>query len=284
MNPTRALLLPLLLLPLTATAQPSLFSRENLVPWCIVPFDAKQRSPEDRAAMLARLGLKRFAYDWRAEHLPTFERELAALKRHDIELTALWLPAPVGKDGQYLLDTIRKHKLTPQLWVMLNLQPQATQEQTVESAAAALQPLARQAADMNCKVALYNHGGWFGDPENQIAIIHRLRRDGLRNVGIVYNLHHAHDHLDRLPELLAKMNPHLLCLNLNGMTRNGDKTGKKILPIGQGDLDAQVLKTIHNSGYTGPIGILNHTEEDAETRLRENLQGLAKLAGTKRQN
>src|SRR5262249_27037481 len=49
-----------------------LFGRPNLVAWCIVPFDAKKRGPEERAAMLERLGFRRFAYDWRAEHLPTF--------------------------------------------------------------------------------------------------------------------------------------------------------------------------------------------------------------------
>ena len=30
----------------------SIFQRDNLVAWCIVPFDAKKRSPEQRAEML----------------------------------------------------------------------------------------------------------------------------------------------------------------------------------------------------------------------------------------
>src|SRR5213078_249488 len=78
-----------------AIAQPrdELFARKNLVAWCIVPFDARKRTPEQRAEMLEKLKIHRFAYDWRAEHLPTFEEELAALKRHDIELTAVWFPA-----------------------------------------------------------------------------------------------------------------------------------------------------------------------------------------------
>ena len=48
---------------------------ENLVAWCIVPFDAKNRSPAERAEMVKRLGLRRVAYDWRAKHVPTFEEE-----------------------------------------------------------------------------------------------------------------------------------------------------------------------------------------------------------------
>src|SRR5689334_19825160 len=78
--------------PLRADAGPDLklFDRSNLVAWCIVPFDAKKRGPEERAEMLDRLELRRFAYDWRAEHLPQLEAELAALKKHGIELTAVW--------------------------------------------------------------------------------------------------------------------------------------------------------------------------------------------------
>src|SRR5687767_5796362 len=66
----------------------ALFARDNLVAWCIVPFDTKKRGPEERAEMLKRLGLKRLAYDWRAEHISTFDAEIAACKAHNIELTA----------------------------------------------------------------------------------------------------------------------------------------------------------------------------------------------------
>jgi hypothetical protein len=63
------------------------------------------------------------------------------------------------------------------------------------------------------------------------------------------------------------------------MVRDGDKTGQHILVIGQGDLDRELLREIRASGWRGPVGILNHTDEDAETRLRANLQGLEELAG-----
>src|SRR5690606_33930860 len=129
---------------------------------------------------------------------------------------------------------------------------------------ARISPIAEAAAEIGCQVALYNHGGWFGEPENQLAILDRLK---LPKVGIVYNLHHGHDHIERLPELLRKMRPHLLALNLNGMARGGDRDGRKILPLGTGELDLAVLRVIRDSGYRGPIGILNHTDHDAEARL-----------------
>jgi hypothetical protein len=79
------------------------------------------------------------------------------------------------------------------------------------------------------------------------------------------------------------MMPHLLAVNLNGMVKGGDKTGKKILPLAQGDLDLELLRVIHDSGYRGPVGILGHTQDDAAERLADNLDGLAwlkvKLAG-----
>ena len=36
--------------------------------------------------MLKKLGITKLAYDWRAEHVPTFDAECDAMKKHDIEL------------------------------------------------------------------------------------------------------------------------------------------------------------------------------------------------------
>jgi len=63
------------------------------------------------------------------------------------------------------------------------------------------------------------------------------------------------------------------------MTAEGDTQGKKIMVLGQGDLDVELARTICESGYTGPIGILNHTEHDAEARLLDNLDGLDWITG-----
>ena len=275
--PVALLLLLLPLLCAGAPADPGLFVRSNLVAWCIVPFDAKKRGPEERAAMLEKLGFQQFAYDYRAEHVPTFDAEMAALKRPHVRLLAWWFPGTLNDEARTILDVLRRHNLREvQLWVTGGSEPtRSAAEQTarVMAEAARVKPIAQAAGDIGCVVALYNHGGWFG-PENQIAIIESLRASGVTNVGIVYNQHHGHDQTARFRELMAKMKPYLLTLNLNGMTREGDKIGKKILPIGQGDLDQELLGIIRDSGWRGPIGILNHTHEDAEGRLLDNLEGL----------
>jgi sugar phosphate isomerase/epimerase len=278
--------LPCLLLaisPAGAQTDPpaKLFDRSNLVAWCIVPFDAKKRGPEERVAMLKQLGFTKYAYDWRAEHLPAFDREVGLLQSHGVELTAVWFPANLGPDARTLLGVIAKHKVRPQLWVTMGDTGGKDQAEKVANAAKVIAPIADEAATHGCKVALYNHGGWFGEPRNLVAVVEHLKRP---NVGIVYNLHHGHDHLPRFAESLAAMRPHLLAVNLNGMEPDGEKLGKKILPLGAGSLDLKLLRDIAASGYYGPVGILGHTQDDAEARLRDNLDGLAwlrpQLAGT----
>jgi sugar phosphate isomerase/epimerase len=260
-----------------AASDYQLFARTNLMAWCIVPFDAKKRAPEERAGMLQDLGFRRFAYDYRAEHIPTFDAEIAALKKRNIELTAWWFPQTLNDEARKILTTLKRHKLTPQLWVMGDGDPKSEQEraQHFDRETHRIGTVAEAAAALGCKVGLYNHGGWFGEPTNQVAIIRKLR---MPNIGIVYNLHHAHDQLDHFKENLELMKPYLLAININGMVKDGDKNGKKILPIGQGTRDLETLKLIKESGWHGPIGILNHTDEDAETRLRQNLEGLDRLA------
>ncbi|HEY2249733.1 MAG TPA: TIM barrel protein [Planctomycetaceae bacterium] len=251
----------------------NLFARDNLVAWCIVPFDSKKRGPVERVAMLRRLGFRHYAYDWRDEHLPTFDAEIGELQKNDIELTAVWFPA-LDASGKKLLQVLKDRGVKTQLWVTGGGEPAATpelQRQRIVVEAARIRPIAEAASAQGCTVALYNHGGWFGEPENQLAIIDELKRP---DVKIVYNLHHGHAHLSRFPELLKKMLPHLVVLNLNGMAPNGDAQGRKILPLGAGDVDLDLLKTIRDSGYRGPIGILGHTNDDAEERLQDNLDGL----------
>lgn len=273
-----ALLLTLLALP---GAEP-VFERGNLVAWCIVPFDAKKRGPEERAAMLARLGLRRFVYDYRAEHVPQWDAELAALKKQGIKLEGWWFPTTLNDEAKAALALFRRHDVHPQLWVMGQGGPAAVkdaadQRARVAAEVARLKPICEAGAAQGCPVALYNHGGWFGRPENLLAVVEALRAEGVRNVGIVYNLHHAHDVVERFDKFLPKLLPYLLCLNLNGMDADGEAAGRKIKPLGTGHLDLALLRQIRASGYRGPIGLLNHTDADAEGRLQDNLDGLAWL-------
>ncbi len=259
-------------------AAESLFRADNLVAWCIVPFDDEPRSPGDRAAMMRRLGIRNYAYDYRAEHIPQFDEEMRAIKAAGIELVGWWFPGGLNDEARLILDVLQRHGIRTCLWVSGGGGPTATpaeQQARVAAEAARIRPIAEAAAAIGCTVGLYNHGGWFGEPENQIEVIRAL---GLANVGIVYNQHHGHAHVGRWKKLLEVMKPHLYTLNLNGTFADGEQSGRKIAPLGQGELDRDLLRTIVASGYQGPFGILNHTQNDAEDRLRDNLAGLAWLA------
>jgi len=256
-----------------------LFDKSNLAAWCIVPFDAGKRTPEERAAMLEKMGVHKFVYDYRAEHIPQWDDELNALEKHHIELLGWWFPGALNEEAKNALKLFNRHGVHPQLWISggggaIAVKDEADQKARVEQQAARFKVICEAAAPLGCNVGIYNHGGWGGEPENAVAVTEALKAQGVQNIGIVYNLHHGHGHLDRLTNVLTRMLPHLLCLNLNGMDVDGDAKGRKILPLGVGTEDVKVLRIVRASGYSGPIGILNHTSEDAEGRLLDNLDGL----------
>lgn len=278
-----ALVATLLAAQSTRAADADLWARDNIAAWCIVPYDALKRDATARAEMLNRLGLRRLAYDWRAEHVVAFDAEVVAMKAHRIDLVAWWFPTTLNADAHRILDVIARHGIHPQLWVTGSgaaTKTAAEQEARLAAEVARLRPIVEAAAKLGCKVGLYNHGGWFGEPENQLALLERLQRDGAAHVGLVYNFHHGHDHLDRFAEFWPKIQRHVLAVNLNGMIPGGDKVGKKLVYVGQGERELQLMRTIHASGWRGMVGVLNHqTTVDAEVGLRENLAGLETLAG-----
>ncbi len=71
---------------LNAADAPSIFERKNIAALWIVPYDAKKPGPEERALILKELGVTKLAYDWRAEHVPTFNAEVEAMQKHGIEI------------------------------------------------------------------------------------------------------------------------------------------------------------------------------------------------------
>lgn len=225
--------------------------------------------------MLRELGLKRCAYDWRENHVPTFEEEILEYKKNDIEYFAFW--------GQHesAFELFKKHKIKPQIWHMLGDFPGPSQDEKVAQALESLKPIIKRTSELGCQLALYNHGGWGGEPENMVAVCQRLHQQGNQHVGIVYNFHHGHSHIKDFAHSLELMKPYLLCLNLNGMVDlnspkyNNQQSRYKILPIGSGYHERDMIREIIARKYEGPIGILGHVaERDVAIVLRENIEGL----------
>ncbi|GGG79411.1 hypothetical protein GCM10007415_09510 [Parapedobacter pyrenivorans] len=263
-----------------------LFAPENLAAWCIVPFDAAQRTPEARAKMLSDLGITKLAYDWRDEHVPLFDHEWKALQDNGIELFAFWLPSNTDPANEEHIEQVfaflERNGIQTQLWYLpgwfegYENQIEGFHEMSwpeqIESISTSIRYVAERAKGLGCTVGLYNHGGWFGEPENQVAIIEHLNMD---NVGIVYNFQHGRHHINRFSEFYPQIQKHLLCINLVGLA-SGDPIN--VTPLGEGDIEYILLKTIYKSGYTGPISIQNHrADRDAKAALIAERKGLNKL-------
>jgi hypothetical protein len=252
-----------------------IFSKENIVAWCIVPFDSKNRGPVERAEMLNSLGITKLAYDWRENHIPTFDQELDALNQHKITLQAFWLlsgPQPSTEKGvEETFKFLERRKVHTQIWYLF--WPPAgfdsmSQQQKLNMAASAVSYVAKKAAAIGCTVGLYNHEGWVGEPENELAILHMLN---MKNLGLVYNFNHAQEQIDRFPDFFPQILPHLIALNLAGL-KKGDQ---HIYPIGKGDSERKMIELVWKSKYKGPIGIINEdTAPDAEVGLKMNMSGL----------
>lgn len=253
---------------------------DNYYAWCIVPFDNQERTPEQRIDMLKDLGFKAYAYDWRQEHLPEMASEIQLAKENNIDVIAVWMwidnqdaAGNLSENNQKVLEALAETQLETQIWVSFpeDYFDDQDDEQKIEKAAEMISYISLEAEDLGCKVGLYNHGGWFGRPENLVSIIESMP---MLEIGIVFNFHHAHDMINEFPELVKLMKPHLWAVNLNGMNPDGPK----ILPIGNGEREADMIAVLEENGFHGPYGILGHIEDaDVKEILDGNLEGLKSI-------
>jgi len=263
---------------LTATSRVDVFARQNLLAWSFIPFDSAHRGPIERAEMLHRLGITKLAYDGRPSDFLNFSQDLAALRTHNITLQAVWLNTGLTPKTDphvsLVFDTLKKNNVATQLWWPVSTPKEfdsLPEETQFEQATRAMNYLAERARSVNCSLGLYGNGSWGGDPEHQLSLVKRVKR---HDVGIVYNFEHAYDHLDRFSSVYPRLVPHLMATNLSGIR----KGNPELLAIGQGDMEFSMLKTVRDSGFHGPIGIISTDRKgDAETSLKMNLEGLKKL-------
>lgn len=261
----------------------NIFSKENLIPWSIVGFDVKERSPEQRLQMLQNLGYSQYGYGHRQRHLPTMAKEWDLAKDKGIRVHNVWLYINLDKDkpgflrdqNEAVFKNLKETKLETQIWVGMDPKffENVLDATAFEKTKNMIAYLSARAKSLGCKIALYNHGGWYGNPKNQLEIISQLPKE---EIGIVYNFHHAHEDLENFKENIQMMYPYLWCVNLNGM----QKDGPKISTIGEGDLEKKMIDELLRLGYEGPWGILGHVKGgDPEIILEANYRGLQKMFG-----
>jgi sugar phosphate isomerase/epimerase len=252
----------------------------NYFAWCIVPFDNQNRDPEERIEMLKRLGFKAYAYDWRAEHLSEMTKELKLAAENGIYVNAVWMwldkNDSIGKlsaNNLAVLRSLEESGLNTRIWISFpeNYFDASPDSIKLRKATAMTEYLSFEAGKLGCKVGLYNHGGWFGHPDHLVEIIESLPG---HDVGIIFNFHHAHEFLNDFDRLAKNMAPYLWAVNLNGMIPEGPK----IVPLGQGTREKEMVRILKEQGFQGPYGILGHIPDaDVEKILQANLDGLKKI-------
>ncbi len=259
----------------------TLIDPSDISPWCIIGFDTENRTPEQRIEMLQEMGIKQYGYNRGKADFSSMAQEFQLASENDIDITSvfLWLNAKsdsIGKlspSNRELLSNISGAEHKPAIWLSFshNFFEERGHAESIEYCVEMIQFIKSYIGAMDCELALYNHHGWFGNPNHQIEVLKELNDE---SISIVYNFHHAQEYVDEFEELAEKMLPYLSFVNLNGVK----KEGPQIIPIGQGNHEYDMIVHLKDLGYDGPWGILGHVKtEDVQKVLRANLDGLSEL-------
>lgn len=239
------------------------FALENLHAWCIVPFDAAQRTPRQRCEMLRQLGIRHLAYDWRQKNVEEFDEEFSTCQEFGINLRAVWTVSDV------IVDAVKRHGLKLAFWQnwhsdwLTNFSDGMTQ----------IRRMAQVALGAEGTLGLYDHGAF--DPDRTAQMLEMIEAADLPNVRLVFNFHHW-THLDQTESFLRQTLPYLDTINLSGKNR-GD-TEKAILPFGQGDCDREILRILKDLDFQGHYGLIGHQHQrDVMEVLTTNIAALESL-------
>jgi sugar phosphate isomerase/epimerase len=256
-------------------------------------------------------GLQPFRFWWNHAPIPTLDQELETLRRHDIDLVATWFPFdPEDPAAEEMLKTLHRNDVHPQLWVMHSMKPYPStrqgwdelfpegehvaeslatriyepsfarspeeQERKLADETERIGGLAALAASYGCSVALYNHHGWFGMMENQVAILDRLEAAAAPPVGIAYSFSHArdrfYDHATDFAAIWASIERRVVAVNIGGTRHDGELTYPS-----QDDRELRMMRVIEASGWRGPVtlkGMHGMSTESFEITIRNFLLGV----------
>jgi len=227
------------------------FKRYRIQPqiWVSESFAGTPRSPEDWHSVLPSLPVGNKSID-----------EYPARKRADLI------------KGYIAADAV----------VQLSSYPKTLEEYEarVQREADRIHAFVKIASECGCKVNLYNHRGWFGMIENQLAIIKRLEEMGVTTVGLVYNFSHSrdffHDDSKVFAKLWKKMQPYVVAVNVTAVSLDGLQP----LYLSHGVGEIEMMRTIAESGWKGPVGLLlGDKGGDVESNIRKTLLGLDWIVG-----
>ena len=302
--------LPTRLTEPTHTTVPAWAQRSAIGASHLVAHDAVPRTALERATMLREIGLSRIVWDWREEHIDSFDAELDALRLAGVHLAGMWTPLPMpaleepdyaSRFGtvparlKYLITEAARRGLSPDLWTQISfgtpgaplaLSPEVHRSE-VQRTADHLMGIARLARGHGMCLMLTNHGGWAGQPQTLVDVVRELEARGLSNVGIGLRLHHAHHLIPDLDRHVAALGDYLAAVMLSGADAGAELSGRVVLPFGAGSRDRWVTHVLMESGWQGQLLVHAVGRDDARARLLDSLEGwewaLDRYTGVRRQ-
>jgi len=246
--------------------------------------DAKHQTAKTQVDMLKELGYEGIGIGFT-------EREdlteiLEQLDKNGLRLFAVYLGVNIDADQQKydprLKDAIEILKgRNTLLWLFA--QSKKHKPSALEGDARAVEiigEISDMATEAKVRVALYpHHGFWLERVEDAVRVAEKVNR---KNVGVTFNLCHwlrVDDEKNLKPVLKLAM-PHLFVVTINGADSGGKDWKQLIQTLDQGSFDLPgFLKTLKDSGYTGPIGFQGYgIGGDAYQNLKRSMDAWHRIS------
>jgi len=143
-----------------------------------------------------------------------------------------------------------------------------------------IREIADMAAESGVRVALYPHTGfWVERVEDAIRVVQKV---GKKNVGVTFNLCHwlKVDDEKNMKSLIKSAMPYLFVVSINGADSGGKDWKQLIQTLDRGSFNiSRFLKTLKDSGYTGPIGLQGYgIGGDAYENLKRSINAWRQLS------
>lgn len=245
--------------------------------FCIETHDAQKRALPDQARMLRELGFPGVGYPlWLDDSL---EKNLATLDAAGLQVFLLHAVVNVHpQQSPYdprLPAAIRKLQGRPVTVSLLLRGFPPGDPQGEEHAVKLLRELGDVAAAAGLRISIYHHvNDWTESLLYALRVVHKVDHP---QVGVNFNLCHwlkVDGDRDYRP-LLRENADKLFAVTINGALRGSQTwTDGLIQPLDRGDFDnRQLLATLREIGYRGPIGLMCYgIPGDARKHLERSMQ------------
>lgn len=243
--------------------------------------DSKHKTAREQVAMVKELGYAGIGCT-AGKGLAEMAEEL---DKNGLRLFAVYLGVNIDPGqpayGKELTDAIKVLKgRNAMLWLFVRSKKyKPSDPDGDERAEKIIGEVADMAADANVRVALYPHAGfWVERVEDAVRVTKRVNR---KNVGVTFNLCHwlKVDDEKNMKSLIKSAMPHLFVVSINGADSGGKDWKTLIQTLDRGTFDVRnFLKTLTDSGFTGPIGFQGYAiGGDAHDNLERTMNAWREL-------